>query len=128
MSKRINILIGDSSITVRESIKEFINQCIDNYDILEAEDGQTIFETLDAYKDINLLFLANTLNDMSGERVLSLIREKEEYNSVRIVMTMSEENKDKLANFTNLGIFGFLVKPFNVESMEKIVKKFITLR
>jgi response regulator of citrate/malate metabolism len=123
MSKRINVLICDNSPTVKEKIKELVDLHFDNYDILESETGEHVLEDLKSFSNIDLLFLANTLPDMDGQRVLSLIREKEEFNSVRIVMTMSEENKEKLQSFTKLGIFDFLVKPFCSEQMERISKK-----
>jgi CheY-like chemotaxis protein len=122
--KKVNILIGDSSATVRESIKDLIVENFSNYDILESEDGESILGDIKAYQNIDIIFLANTLSDMSGERVLSLIRNNDDYNHIRIIMTMSEENKDKLLIFSNLGIFGYLVKPFCKNEFAKISKKY----
>jgi PleD family two-component response regulator len=126
MSKKVNILIGDSSITVRESIKELISVYFENYDILESETGNIVLDDLKVYKNTDIIFLANTFEDMTGERVLSLIRNNDDYNHVRIIMTMSEENKDKLHDLSNLGIFGYLVKPFDENEFSKLAKKYLT--
>ena len=120
----LTVLIVDDESRMRKLIKDFLVK--NNYDILEAEDGE---KALAVYKEnkykINLILLDVMMPKLDGWSVLRQIRQ--ENKTVPIVMlTARAEDQDELFGF-ELGVDEYITKPFSpkilVARVEAILKR-----
>jgi CheY-like chemotaxis protein len=128
MKKKLTFLIVDYTPIIRGGIKEMLSSIYTDIELefLEAEHAEEVFEDLKAYKDIDTIFLAWNMPDMNGAKILSRIREHEEYNNIKIIATASQKAHDELKEFKQLGLNGYLIKPFKQEDVEKAIKGILT--
>jgi len=98
------------------------------HEIVEAVDGQAALKVVsENYKDIKLIFLDWQMPNLNGIDFMKAIVNVPEVANIPIIMVSasgSDENK-KLAYDTNPKLAGYLVKPFNPESLLNLIKPYI---
>jgi DNA-binding NarL/FixJ family response regulator len=128
MSKKLNFLVIDDCNVVRAGIVEMIESSLENVgivaDIMESEDAENGLADLCAYSDeLDVVFLAWNLPDVNGARVLSLIRENEDFDHIKVIATASEKHKKEVKSVKHLGLYGYLIKPFKQEDIDKMLRQ-----
>jgi two-component system chemotaxis response regulator CheY len=123
--RHIKILIVDDSELIRKSLSHIIKKSLPNHEILQAENGQVAIEQVEANKDINIIFLDWNMPIMQGDEVVERIRANSEYNHMRIVMVTTESHREKLNKVLKAGANGFVVKPFVITQMKKVLQQII---
>jgi DNA-binding NarL/FixJ family response regulator len=128
MAKKLNFLVVDDCSIIRSGIIDMINESLAESDIeadvLESEDAENALADLSAYSDdLDVVFLAWNLPDVNGARVLSLIRENEDFDHIKIVATASEKAQQELKDIKHLGLYGYLIKPFQKRDMERMLRQ-----
>ena len=108
--EKLTILVVDDEARMRKLIKDFLVK--NDFNILEAEDGEKALEIYDKNKNnINLILLDVMMPKVDGWSVLKKIRE--ENKSMPIVMlTAKAEEQDELLGF-ELGVDEYISKPFS---------------
>ena len=108
--EKLTILVVDDEARMRKLIKDFLVK--NDFNILEAEDGEKALEIYDKNKNnINLILLDVMMPKVDGWSVLKKIRE--ENKSMPIVMlTAKTEEQDELLGF-ELGVDEYISKPFS---------------
>ena len=108
--ENLTILVVDDEARMRKLIKDFLVK--NDFNILEAEDGEKALEIYDKNKNnINLILLDVMMPKVDGWSVLKKIRE--ENKSIPIVMlTAKSEEQDELLGF-ELGVDEYISKPFS---------------
>ena len=108
--EKLTILVVDDEARMRKLIKDFLVK--NNFNILEAEDGEKALEIYNKNKNnINLILLDVMMPKVDGWSVLKKIRE--ENKSIPIVMlTAKSEEQDELLGF-ELGVDEYISKPFS---------------
>ena len=108
--ENLTILVVDDEARMRKLIKDFLVK--NNFNILEAEDGEKALEIYNKNKNnINLILLDVMMPKVDGWSVLKKIRE--ENKSMPIVMlTAKAEEQDELLGF-ELGVDEYISKPFS---------------
>lgn len=108
--ENLTILVVDDEARMRKLIKDFLVK--NNFNILEAEDGEKALEIYNKNKNnINLILLDVMMPKVDGWSVLKKIRE--ENKSIPIVMlTAKSEEQDELLGF-ELGVDEYISKPFS---------------
>ena len=118
-----NILVVDDESRMRKLIKDFLVK--DNYNVLEAEDGQKALEIFENEKEkIDLIILDVMMPKQDGWSVLRKIRQSSQVPV--IMLTARGEEQDELFGF-ELGADEYISKPFSpkilVARVEAILKR-----
>lgn len=102
------ILIVDDEVRIRKIVRDFLQK--ENYEILEAEDGEQAVDIFCSNNDIVLIILDVMMPKMDGWEVCKEIRK---LSKVPIVMlTAKSEERDELLGF-ELGVDEYITKPFS---------------
>ena len=105
---RLKILVVDDESRMRKLVHDFLSK--QNYDVLEAEDGEQAVDLFFENKDISLIILDVMMPKMDGWQVCREIRQ---YSGVPIIMlTAKGDEKDELQGF-ELGVDEYISKPFS---------------
>lgn len=120
--ERFKILVVDDESRMRKLVKDFLVK--NNYDVIEAENGEQALDLFYAQKDISLIILDIMMPKMDGWQVCKEIRE---YSKVPIIMlTAKSDEQDELLGF-KLGVDEYISKPFSpkilVARVEAILRR-----
>ena len=120
----LTILVVDDELRMRKLIKDFLIK--NEYDILEAEDGEEALKVYKENKDkIALVLLDVMMPKLDGWSVLRQIRQQDEMLPV-VMLTARAEEQDELFGF-ELGATEYISKPFSpkilVARVEAILKR-----
>lgn len=119
---QLKILVVDDESRMRKLVKDFLIK--NEYDVLEAEDGEEAVNVYFQNKDIVLIILDVMMPKMDGWEVCREIRK---YSKVPIIMlTAKGDEKDELLGF-ELGVDEYISKPFSpkilVARVEAILRR-----
>ena len=119
---RLKILVVDDESRMRKLIRDFLVK--DNFEVLEAGDGEEAVGIFFEQKDIALIVLDVMMPKMDGWEVCKEIRR---YSKVPIIMlTAKSAESDELLGF-ELGIDEYISKPFSpkilVARIEAILRR-----
>ncbi|MBR3824951.1 MAG: response regulator transcription factor [Lachnospiraceae bacterium] len=120
--EKLKILVVDDESRMRKLVKDFLVK--NNYEVLEAGDGEEAEDIFFREKDIALVVLDIMMPKLDGWQVCRDIRA---YSKVPIIMlTARTDEKDELLGF-NLGVDEYISKPFSpkilVARIEAILRR-----
>ncbi len=105
---RIKILVVDDESRMRKLVRDFLSR--ENYEVLEAGDGEEALNIFYANNDIALLLLDIMMPKLNGWEVCREIRR---VSRVPIIMlTAKADESDELMGF-DLGVDEYIAKPFS---------------
>ena len=108
MDSKLKILVVDDEARMRKLVRDFLVK--NNFDVVEAEDGQKALDIFFDDKDISLIILDVMMPKMDGWQVCKEVRA---YSKVPIIMlTAKTEERDELQGF-ELGVDEYIAKPFS---------------
>lgn len=114
------VLIVDDALINRDILKEILK---DTYDILEAEDGKTALEILDAENnEISAILLDLLMPVMDGFQVLEELNARKVIEKIPVLVISGENSTQNEQRCFELGIADFIGKPFNVHLVRKRVQ------
>lgn len=128
MQKVINFLIVDDVDATRELLRGLIQAIIAarnykfNLNIIHARNAEQTRKMLEKNK-IHLAFLDIELPDQSGLELLRLI--KTDYPDCKAVMVSGNTSKQNVLAAVQVGILGFISKPFNQSRVEEAIINFV---
>ncbi len=109
------ILIVDDSEMNREILKSMLE---DEYDIIEAEDGEKAIRILsDHFQDIKLVLLDINMPVMDGKEVLRVMGNKLWMEHIPVVCISSDSTDETLKVAYDLGVVDYFTRPFDRESV-----------
>lgn len=119
---KLRILVVDDESRMRKLVRDFLVK--NNFDVIEAEDGEQAVEIFFREKDIALIVLDVMMPKMDGWQVCREIRE---HSRVPIIMlTARGDERDELQGF-QLGVDEYISKPFSpkilVARIEAILRR-----
>ena len=119
---KLKILVVDDETRMRKLVKDFLVK--NNYDVVEAEDGEKAVDIFFNSNDISLIILDVMMPKMDGWQVCKEIRA---YSKVPIIMlTAKSDEKDELTGF-EYGVDEYISKPFSpkilVARVEAILRR-----
>lgn len=119
---KIKILVVDDESRLRKLVKDFLTR--NNFDVLEAGDGESALDLFYRDKEIALIILDVMMPKMNGWDVCREIRE---VSKVPIIMlTAKGDESDELLGF-ELGVDEYISKPFSpkilVARVEAILRR-----
>ena len=118
----VTILIVDDEARIRKLLKDFLLK--ENYNILEAEDGEKAIELFEKYeRKISLILLDVMMPKLDGWSVLRQIRQT---SKVPVIMlTARAEEQDELFGF-ELGVDEYITKPFSPKILVARIKAILS--
>ena len=122
--KNLTCLIADDFNTTRRIIKNTLNDL--GFTCLEAENG---VEALAIIQQLTLdLVIADThMPEKNGMELLEDIRADDNLKDLPVVLTMIEPLEELISEGEELGMNDYLVKPFDVFSLSKLLDKVIEM-
>ena len=105
---KMKILVVDDESRMRKLVHDFLAR--NNYDVIEAANGEEALDIFYEDKDIALIILDVMMPDMDGFTLCRHIREEHFYPI--IMLTAKVEDMDKITGLT-LGADDYITKPFN---------------
>ena len=119
---KIKILVVDDESRMRKLVRDFLIR--DNFDVIEAGDGEEALDLFYRDKDISLIILDIMMPKINGWEVCREIRET---SKVPIIMlTAKGDESDELQGF-DLGVDEYISKPFSpkilVARVEAILRR-----
>ena len=119
---KLKILVVDDESRMRKLVRDFLVK--NNYEVLEAGDGEEAMDIFFQNKDIALIVLDVMMPKMDGWQVCKEVRE---YSKVPIIMlTARGDERDELQGF-QLGVDEYISKPFSpkilVARIEAILRR-----
>lgn len=118
----VKILVVDDESRMRKLVRDFLVR--QNYEVIEAENGEEAVDIFFREKDIALIILDVMMPKMDGWGV---VREVRQYSKVPIIMlTAKSDERDELQGF-DLGVDEYISKPFSpkilVARVEAILRR-----
>jgi len=112
------ILVVDDEPILRDSLEVALKTF--GYEVLTARTGE---EGLDRFREENpdLILLDHWLPGINGDEVLRRI--KKEDSEIPIIIMTAQGSIEMAVNSMKIGAFDFLVKPFELEQVEDLIKK-----
>ena len=120
--EKLKILVVDDESRMRKLVRDFLVK--QNFDVMEAGDGEEAVDIFFKEKDIALIILDVMMPKMDGWQVCREIRK---YSKVPIIMlTAKGDERDELQGF-DLGVDEYITKPFSpkilVARVEAILRR-----
>lgn len=120
--EKLKILVVDDEQRMRKLVRDFLVK--QNFEVMEAGDGEEAVDVFYEHKDIALIILDVMMPKMDGWQVCREIRK---YSKVPIIMlTAKSDEKDELQGF-ELGVDEYVSKPFSpkilVARVEAILRR-----
>ena len=116
----MKILIVDDYRTMRRVIQNLLNR-LGYDDVAEAADGASALATLRADK-VGLVLCDWNMQPMSGLQLLREIRRDRAIASTPFIMVLADNRRDDINALKDAGADGYLVKPFNAETLQAKIK------
>jgi len=115
---RFKILVVDDEPILRESREVALK--VSGYEVISARTGE---EGLEQFRKENpdLILLDHWLPGINGDEVLRRI--KEEDPEIPIIIMTAQGSIEMAVNLMKMGAFDFLVKPFELDQVEDLIKK-----
>lgn len=119
------ILIVDDAEMNREILSEMLK---DEYEILEAENGQKALDILSAsHKDLQLVLLDMNMPVMSGEEVLKIMKDRLWLERLPVICISSDSTEQTIRKAYDLGVTDYFSRPFDAAVVKRRVYNTIVL-
>ncbi len=115
-SLKIKILVVDDELASTELIKIYLSK--KGYIVNTALSGEDALSKIKETKP-NIVFLDICMTGMDGMIVLKSIKDFD--NSIIVIMTSGNDDREIIKETIELGANGYLVKPFNLKKLEETI-------
>ena len=122
--KNLTCLIADDFSTTRRIIKNTLNDL--GFTCLEAENGVEALVIIQQLT-LNLVIADTHMPEKNGMELLEDIRADDNLKDLPVVLTMIEPLEELISEGVELGMNDYLVKPFDVFSLSKVLDKVIVM-
>ncbi|SHK49778.1 HD-GYP domain-containing protein [Fibrobacter sp. UWB12] len=124
-NERAKILIVDDDAMNRVVLSDLLS---DEYDIIEAKDGDEAIEILEKMaKEITLVLLDMVMPGRDGLEVLQVMNEKDWIKGTPVVMISAETSSPHVEKAFALGVTDFIYRPFDQMVVQNRVRNTIGL-
>jgi two-component system chemotaxis response regulator CheY len=113
MSKTIRILVVDDFSTMRRIIRALLGD-LGYTDVHEAGDGAAALNLLKA-KPFDFMITDCNMPTMTGLELLKAVRAEPATKAMPVLMVTAEGKRDQILESAQLGVSGYIVKPFTAE-------------
>jgi len=117
------VLVVDDSKTIRTVVTRLLIERLgEGIQVIEAVDGEDALGVLGA-TDVDLVLLDWNMPVLDGHETLKRIRNDLKDASLKVMMLTTEARKENVRQVKELGICGYIAKPFNHDRLvEQVVR------
>ena len=117
------LLLVDDEREIRQSLKRLLRS--ENYDIIEAENGQDALELLQN-NDVHVIISDQRMPEMTGSEFFTVVQEKYP-DTVRMILSGYTDFDALTASINDGSIYKFLCKPWdNIELKQHVLNSFLS--
>lgn len=116
------ILAVDDSVSIRQMVSHTLRDA--GYEVETANDGRDALSKVSSSK-FDVVISDVNMPNMGGFELVKALREKPQYKFIPILMLTTETSTDKKQQGKSAGATGWLVKPFNPDTLLKTLKRVI---
>jgi two-component system chemotaxis response regulator CheY len=113
-------LVVDDSFTMRNMVSLALKE--QNFDVVTAEDGKDALK-VSTGKKFDVIITDINMPNMNGFELLEKLRSMEEFKFTPILVLTTEGGDDKKKEGKRLGATGWIVKPFNPQTLISTINK-----
>mgnify|MGYP001032846535 FL=1 len=96
-----------------------------NYQVVHAKDGRQAQELVNTIAPPDIVLLDVMLPFLSGLQVLTVIRKREGWKKVPIVMLTADGSEHDIKRALESGANDYMIKPFNPRELTSRLKRFV---
>jgi two-component system chemotaxis response regulator CheY len=119
---KLTCLIADDYSTALRNIKNNLHEL--GFTCLEAEDGEDALGII-LQTPLNLVLADVKMPNKNGLELLEDIRDDDNLKDLPVILTMIEPLDELISTGRELGMNDYLIKPFDVFSLAKVLDKVI---
>lgn len=116
------ILAVDDSVSIRQMVSHTLRDA--GYDVETANDGKDALNKITGTK-FDVVISDVNMPNMGGFELVEALRKTPQYKFIPILMLTTETSSDKKQQGKSAGATGWLVKPFNPETLLKTLKRVV---
>lgn len=116
-----SILVVDDSASIREMVSFTLKSA--GYEVVTACDGVEALEYAQGGNTVKLVVTDINMPNMDGITLIKELRKISSYQFVPILTLTTESGDDKKRQGKDAGATGWIVKPFDPDSLLKTVRK-----
>jgi two-component system chemotaxis response regulator CheY len=116
------ILVVDDSRIMRNIVKNTFSQLKIPCQFVEAGNGKEALEQLDS-QEVHLVLLDWNMPELSGLDFLKMVRAREEYKKLPIIMVTSEAARYNVIEALKNGATDYIIKPVNERNFTEKLSK-----
>ncbi len=116
------VLCIDDSVTIRMLVKKTLVPL--GYDVVEAENGQAGVIAAKA-QTVDFFLIDVNMPIMNGFECVAALKALPAYSKTPMVFLTTESGQEKKEAGKKLGVSGWIVKPFEPESLAKILRMLV---
>ena len=120
----MKFLTVDDAKVIRMMLENVVKRYIKHATMLQAEHGADGMKVLEEHPDVKMIFIDWNMPIMNGYEFVKAVRANDAYKEIKLIMVTTEGEREKVAEAAKAGINGYVVKPFNQEILEKVIKKY----
>lgn len=117
------ILVADDDVVIHGVLEFFLKQA--GFAVRSAFDGNQALQII-ALCPPDLIILDGLMPELNGFHVLEKIKQNPDLSKIPVIMMTSMEDNSLMKKMSELGAVEYLVKPFNLNHLVKLVKKHLT--
>jgi CheY-like chemotaxis protein len=123
-NKHIKILVADDNEFNILLIKQIVMNILPNAEIFEASDGKKTIELFEKHHP-EIVFMDIQMPELNGYEASKIIRDITIGKHIPIIALTAGTLEDERAKSVDAGMDDFISKPFVVETLEAVIKKWI---
>ncbi len=123
MSKSIRILVVDDFSTMRRIIRALLGD-LGYTDVHEAGDGAAALDLLKA-RPFDFIITDCNMPTMTGLELLKAVRAEPATKAMPVLMVTAEGKRDQILESVQLGVSGYIVKPFTAETLKDRIESIL---
>lgn len=117
----VNVLIVDDSLLTRTAIKRVIGMLdVPVDDVFEAGNGKEAIDILNQ-KSVGLVLADLNMPEMNGVELVRYMQQDEKLSKIPVVVVSTESSTTRIEQLMDVGIKGYLHKPFQPEDFKTII-------
>lgn len=119
----MKLMVVDDSQTMVRILNTSAKKVIKDVEVFSCYNGKEALECLQENPDIQLILLDVNMPIMSGREFLQSMRSDAKFNDVKVIMQTTETGKAEVKKMMELGISGYLMKPYQTSKVMELMKQ-----
>jgi len=120
----VKFMTVDDAKVIRMMLGGVVGKYIKDYTMVHAENGAEGLKILADNPDIKMIFVDWNMPILNGYEFVKAVRENPAYKDIKLIMVTTEGEKEKVASAAKVGINGYIVKPFEASTVEKVLRRY----